>query len=149
LPRKKADRTPDGRADLRARPFAAMIPVVRSLLAVALVLQFSGVPSAWAKPCVMAAARGEHACCLARLGGAATHVSGSCGCQMTPVPAGQTPSPVSTAPEATVDHGVPVADASVAFAPALALDIPSHAQSPPGCGRDGSLSHLSGGGFRC
>jgi hypothetical protein len=122
---------------------------VRYVLALALVLQFSGVPAAAAKRCPMSPARGEHACCLARQGGPVTHITGSCGCQMTPGPAGGWPSSVSTAPETGAHRGAPVADANLAFAPALLLDSRPDAQRPPGSGGGVSLSRLSGSGFRC
>lgn len=125
-----------------------MIPSVRYLLAVALVLQFSGVSAAWAKPCVMAPRGAEHACCVARQGRAIAHVSGACGCQLTPVPAAPAASLVFTAPEGS-DHGAVTADLASAPLPVASTDFDTREYSPPGSGRDASLSHLSGSGFRC
>jgi hypothetical protein len=126
-----------------------MIPAVRYLLAVTLVLQFSGVSAAWPQGCAMATAGNEHACCVARRGASVAHLTGSCGCEMTPVPAAPSESVVSSVPEGAADHGAPIAEATDLFTSALSHHPENQEHSPPGSGRPVSLSRLSGSGFRC
>jgi hypothetical protein len=134
---------------LRERPFRGDDSrVVRYLLALALVLHFSGAPAVWAAPCSMTAARGEHACCLAQQGAAVARVTGSCGCQMTPPPAGELPSAVSAAPERGFANGVPSPSGS-AVLPLLSVDPHVAGQPPPGPVTDRPLACLAGSGFRC
>jgi hypothetical protein len=125
------------------------MPTVRYLVAVALVLQFSGAPAAWAAPCASLSARGAHSCCLAQKGAAVAHFAASCGCQMKPAPAAPTPSSVAATPEVSNDHGATAAGASASPVPATSLGEAADTGPPPGGRRDSTLSHLAGSGFRC
>jgi len=141
--------TRPGPARLRERPFwGDDSRVVRYLLGLALVLQFSGVPTAWSKPCPMTAGRGEHACCVERQDGAVAKISGSCGCHIAPAPAGQLPSTISTAPEPAFDRGTPTPPADGPLLPPPSVG--SHAgEPPPGPAGGRAFACLSGSGFRC
>jgi hypothetical protein len=122
---------------------------MRCVLALALVFYFSGVPAGWAKPCAMAATRGEHACCLTQKGPAAAHLSATCGCQMTPAMPGPAPSAVAAPPDVAADHAAPVAVAAVRFVPPSPTGLRADGLAPPGPSLGGPLSRLSGSGFRC
>jgi|WetSurMetagenome_2_1015567.scaffolds.fasta_scaffold294721_2 hypothetical protein len=120
---------------------------MRWVLALALVVHLSGLSAAVPKACAMADGLPQHECCR-RQAGATLHVTGTCGCQMTPASSAPAPSATVMVPDGQADQLV-----SAPVPPHTSLPAAVFAPAPRGAGPPGpdtvSASRLLASGFRC
>ncbi|RPJ63071.1 MAG: hypothetical protein EHM24_06170 [Acidobacteria bacterium] len=119
---------------------------MRWFLALALVLQFTGLPAVGGVVC-SAAATGGHSCCKPESSaGSGERISSHCGCAMVPAAPAEHRRPIGIAPESRdADSAAPAHDASLIGIPVRSGLTPRdliRRASP-------AIAFLSGAGFRC
>jgi len=118
---------------------------MRWVLALALVLHFTGLPAVGGMVCSGAAA-GEHSCCHKSPEQPGDRVSSHCGCAVAPNVLAEHRRPLGVAPEPRdADGAEPSHRAGLGGGP-VCCDHPSRDVTPP---LSTATAFLSGAGFRC